>query len=243
MRWHWHRGTEGVGRATIAHTASNRRHWPELAMLGPVSCAKGGQIWSHVCSSNQQSTVLGCHRGSDLNQSTDHGVPFYIFIATLVIVCVAMVAYLFGQASIVSSPTFELPREATPTSAYVANLQIIALENQLEENRSYNDRLVQIVLWSLGSVLALAGLLVGANIFTSHRATQQERNRLEVAERSLAELQDQSRALHKRSAVFALDSAIHRAHRYSNDDDLPGAISAITVACEPEKLRLVVCHG
>jgi hypothetical protein len=150
-------------------------------------------------------------------------------------VCITLV--VIGRASKVHTPALETLALGTPVSDYVAQLEIRSLQGQLEENRAYNDRTLQVVLWSIGGLVGVSGIVLGANLFNSYKASQQERESLRSTQENLQRLESSTKLLQRDMAIFIIDSAIDTALRDVASNDFSGAVSGLCHVCTQKNME------
>lgn len=151
-------------------------------------------------------------------------LPIRVFLLfTIPLFAVLLALVIIALASRVSGPDIDLTSAATPNSNYVNNLQIQVLEAQLEQTRSFGDRLVQIVLWSISGVVTTGAILLGFSWFNNYRATEQERGRLQRAESDVQEVRKDNERLHATLTEIVLNAAISSAGEEIGTDNFPRA--------------------
>jgi hypothetical protein len=148
-----------------------------------------------------------------------------------ILVVVALILVFVGRAGVSPSPE-PIPVDGDlPLSEQVSAIQVNLLREQLEENKGYNDRLLQIVLWSLSTVVGVAAAVLGANLFASYRATQRERELLQDTKTSLDSLEKSYEESRSRLAGFIVETAIKAAERETPLRNYQEAIDALHKVC------------
>jgi len=166
----------------------------------------------------------------------------YVAVMCLVIgIAVLLVGIWIGRMTRVDLSPVLVPMSVSGASTPVAvdpqGLTDSVAVTQLKENRQYNDRLIQIVLWSIGGTVGAASLLVGASIFNSYRSTQQEKESLKQAQEKLRELTDDFVSLGQRMASFSVRMATEHIERSLAQRDYQDVINSAIAICEHEDLE------
>lgn len=161
---------------------------------------------------------------------SDERIWFGAYLLAITVV-VAVTLFFIGQAAIAPSPSSIPIDNEMSISEQRARLEVSLIRDQLQENKNYNDRLLQIVLWSLSTVVGVAAAVLGANLFVSYRATQRERESLQDTKESLNALEESYRDSRSRLAGFIVETAIKSAEREIPSGNYQEAIEILHKVC------------
>jgi len=123
---------------------------------------------------------------------------------------------------------------STPEEFVPRTLEDSVAITQLEENRAYNDRLLQVVLWSIGGSVATASLVIGVSVFSNYRATEQEKDSLRQAKKELNDLTEDTNDLKGAMARMLVRHATERLEVLTAAGQHAKAIEVVEEACSDQ---------
>lgn len=105
-----------------------------------------------------------------------------LFISFLIIIFILVITHginryekkVFAQSEVTPVITLISNPLPTPISTEKSNIQVAVLEAQLDEIKSFDEKLINTVYWALGTVVTLALLLVAYNWYTNNSLYQKD---------------------------------------------------------------------